>query len=136
MNYWTALRNIDVRDVDSDGFSYLLSYQYKPSLFGFGADFEFLPDRFGSDAYAPQAYVLFGSLVYAGVGAGWVYTNSSFADNPFYSLRAGLDLNLAPHLHLDLYGQYRFESRHDLQDDDRRIDTDTIFLGAAFRLVF
>jgi hypothetical protein len=136
VNYWRTIDTIELDDIDRDGFGYLLTYQYKPVPFGFGIDLEMLPDRFGSDAYAPQAYVLFGDVIYIGAGVGWVYTDDSFADNPFYSLRLGLDFEVLPHLYLDFYSQYRFESRHDLRDDDRRIDTDTVFLGAAVRLAF
>lgn len=135
-NYWRTLDDIDFGDIDRDGFGYFLSYQYKPTLFGLGVDLEMLPDRFGSDAYAPQGYVLFGDVIYAGAGVGIVYTDDGFADDPFYSLRAGLDIPILPQFRLDIYGQYRFESRHDLRDEDSRIDTDTVFLGAAGRFLF
>jgi hypothetical protein len=134
VNYWEALDDIEIDDIDKEGLGYLVSYQYKPSLLGLGVDLEMLPDRFGSDAYAPQAYLLFGGLIYAGAGAGILYTDSEFADDPFFSLRAGLDLSLLPRLSLDIYGQYRFESQQDLEDEETRIDTDTIYLGVAVRL--
>lgn len=136
VNYWTVLDDIDVHEIDDDGFGLVLSYQYKPDLFGFGVDLEILPDRFGDDSFAPQAYVLVGGLIYAGAGIGIVHDGDDFADDPFFSFRAGVDIELVPRLHLDIYGQYRFESRHDLhtdKDNEERIDTDTIYLGAAVR---
>jgi hypothetical protein len=30
-NYWTALKNVDVHNIDKDGFSWLASYQYQPA---------------------------------------------------------------------------------------------------------
>lgn len=136
VNYWTALDDIDVHDIDDDGFGYVLSYQYKPELLGIGVDVEMLPDRFGEDSFAPQAYLLVGGVIYAGAGIGIIYADEDFAEDPFYSFRAGLDLEVVPQLHLDIYGQYRFESGEDIAADDseKNIDTDTIFLGAALRL--
>jgi hypothetical protein len=133
-NYWTALSDIDVNNVNDNGFSYLVSYQYKPGLLGLGLDAEMLPDRFGEDSYAPQAYLLLGKAIYAGAGIGWVYANDEFANDPFFSFRAGLDLEVLPHIHLDIYGQYRFESTQELESDRTDIDTDTIYLGAAVRI--
>ena len=134
VNYWTSLHNIDVHNVDSHGFGYVLSYQYKPGLVGIGIDAEMLPDRFGQDSYAPQAYLLLGGVIYAGAGIGIVYADDQFANDPFFSFRAGLDLEVLPSIHLDIYGQYRFESTQDLKNDSgKNIDTDTIFLGAAVR---
>lgn len=134
VNYWVALDDIDVKDVDDNGFSYLASYQCRGSLLGLGIDAEMLPDRFGEDAYAGQAYLILGKAIYAGAGIGMNYTNGDFADEPFYSLRAGLDLEIVSGLHLDIYGNYRFNDKTDLEGENTNIDTDTIFLGAALRV--
>lgn len=135
VNYWTSLDDIDVHDIDDDGFGYVLSYQYKPEWIGIGIDAEMLPDRFGEDSYAPQAYLLVGGPLYAGAGIGIVYADDDFADDPFFSFRAGVDLEVVPQLHLDIYGQYRFEASEDISGDgDKNIDTDTIFLGVAVRV--
>lgn len=136
VNYWVAVDNIDVKNVDDNGFSYLVSYRYQGDLLGLGVDVEMLPDRFGEDTYAPQAYLTLGKAVYVGAGAGYVYSDGDFAEDPFFSLRAGLNLEVLPGLNLDVYGQYRFESTQDLKDEATDIDTDTVFLGAALRLSF
>ena len=137
-NYWVTLENLDDEDInnlDENGFSYYASYQYWPSLLGLEAQVELYPDWIGQDdAYAPQAYLLLGSTLYAGAGAGIMYFNDEWADDPFYALKAGLNLELLPSLYLDITANYRFKSKTQLQDSSSNIDTDTVFLGAALRL--
>lgn len=132
VNYWVALDDIE-SDVDEEGFSYLISYQYRPELLGLEADVEFLPDRFGEDAIAPQAYLVVGKALYAAAGIGIIHQDSDWADDPFYSFKVGLDLEILSGLYLDLSANYRFESKSELESSDTDIDTDTVFLGAALR---
>lgn len=134
VNYWVAIDDIDTDNVDDNGFSYLASYQYRPGLLGLEVDAEFMPDRFGKDAWAPEAYLLLGKAVYAGAGIGIVNSGSDFADEPFFALKAGLDLELLPRVHLDIAANYRFNDQSDIENSTTDIDTDTIFLGAALRL--
>ncbi|HMO50021.1 MAG TPA: hypothetical protein PKE26_04040 [Kiritimatiellia bacterium] len=136
INYWVALDDIDVDNVDDDGFSYLLTYQYRTGLLGLQLDLEMLPDRFGEDAYAPAAYLLLGKALYAAVGVGMVYQDSEWADDPFIAFKAGVDLNLVANLYLDISASYRFDSKTKLSDATEDIDTDTVFLGAALRFGF
>lgn len=137
-NYWVALEDIEVDDekFDDDGVSYLASYQYWPSLLGLELDVELLPDRFGESAFAPEAYVLLGRSIYCGLGIGIIYSDDDFADEPFFALRAGLNLELLPSLYLDISGNYRFNDSAEFKDDNTDIDTDTVFLGATARLAF
>lgn len=137
-NYWVALEDIEVesKKFDDDGVAYLASYQYWPGLLGLELDVEFLPDRFGESAFAPEAYVLFGRSIYCGLGIGITYSDDDFADEPFYALRAGLNLELLPILYLDISGNYRFNDSAELKDEKSDIDTDTVFLGATVRLAF
>jgi hypothetical protein len=132
-NYWSSIDDIKENDgdIDDDGFSFIGMYQYWPSLLGFGLEAEFLPDRFGETAIAPAAYVFVGKAIYAGAGIGITYSDSDFADQPFFALRAGLDLEIIPRIHVNIYGNYRFNDKAEFNDDDTDIDTDTIFLGAA-----
>jgi hypothetical protein len=133
-NYWIAIDDLE-SDLDENGFSYYLSYQRMSSgPLGFQLDFEVLPDRFGKDAYAPAAYLLLGDAIYAAAGAGIVHTDGNWADDPFFALKAGLNLKLFKGLNLDVYGSYRFDSETDFDDAVDAIDTDTVFLGAAIRL--
>lgn len=133
VNYWVALDDLDEDDVDEDGFSYLISYQYMMDWVGVELDVELLPDRFDEDAVAPAAWFLLGKTLYAGAGIGIVNSDGDFTDEPFFALRAGLNLELLPSLYADLSVNYRFNDEADLDDDDRNIDTDTLFLGAAVR---
>lgn len=133
-NYWTVLDDIDVDDVDEDGFSYFASYQFRPTLIGLQADLEFLPDRFGEDAIAPAAYLILGKAIYAAAGAGILNLDGEWADDPFFALKAGLDLEVLPHIFLDISASYRFDPETKLEDAVDNIDTDTVFLGAAVRL--
>ncbi len=133
-NYWTVIDDIDVSDIDDDGFSYNISYQYRlEGPFALDLTLEKLPDRFGEDVYAPQGYLLLGSVIYAGIGAGAIYTDGDFSDEPFYAIKAGVSLPF-PFLELDLSAHYRFNDFADLDDEDRKIDTDTVFLGGSLRL--
>ncbi len=134
-HYWKVIDDIDVTNIDDSGFSYYVNYRY-----AFRAPLrvelilERLPDRFGKDAYAPQGYLIVGNRIYAGAGVGGVYTDGSFSDEPFYALKAGVSLPLPLWLLLDISAQYRFNDFADLRDEDRKIGTDTVFLGAALRL--
>ena len=136
VTYWVFLDDIEVEDIDEEGFSYLVSYQYRPTLIGLQADVEFLPDMFGEDAIAPAGYLLVGKAIYAAAGVGIVNFDGEWAEEPFYALRAGLDLEVLPSIFLDVSASYRFNSETKLDDAIDDIDTDTVFLGAAVRLGF
>ncbi len=133
--YWSTIDDIEDH-VDDNGYSVYGSYQYWMSLIGIEADIEFLPDKYGEDAIDPQVWILVGSAIYAGAGIGIEYRDGSFADEPFFALRAGLDLELLPSIYLDIYGLYRFNDKADLDNDRTDIDTDTVFLGTAVRFGF
>lgn len=132
-NYWVSVDDLD-NDFDDDGVSFFGSYQYWPSLIGLELDVEFLPDRFGESAVSPQAYLLVGKGIYAGLGIGTTYTDGDFAEEPFYALKAGFNIELLPGIFADIYGNYRFNDKADFDDDDSDIDTDTVFLGMAVRI--
>jgi hypothetical protein len=136
INYWVTLEDIelDSKKFDNDGVAYLASYQYWPGLLGLELDLEILPDRFGETAFAPEAYILLGRSVYCGLGIGILYSDEDFAEEPFFALRAGLNLELLPGIYADFYGNYRFNDSAQLKGEETDIDTDTVFLGAALRL--
>jgi len=136
VNYWTSVKDLDFDDLDKNGFAYFVSWQKRSDLLGFDLTLERMPDRFDSSAWAPQGYVILGRRLYAAAGAGITYADSSFADEPFFALKAGLDLQVIPGLAVDISANYRFNDRAELRDRDTKISTDTVFLGAAVRLVF
>ncbi len=138
-HYWTALKSIDVDQVDKNGFSYLACYRYRYQWIGVEADLEWFEKGFGGaqeTVYQPQAYLVVGKVIYAAAGIGGYYADGKFADNPFYALRAGLDIPILPILHLDINANYRFENWNDLSAEGKEIGTDTVTLGAAARLAF
>jgi len=134
-NYWVAIDDIQ-SDVDDDGFSYLASYQHRGGLLGVELAAEFFPDRFGESAWAPQAYLLVGSGIYAAAGIGILSVDGDWADDPFFSFKAGLNFEILPTLYLDISANYRFSEKEQLKGKDTDIDTDTVFFGAAVRLGF
>jgi len=140
VNYWKAIDDIDIDDVDEDGVSYFISYQLRPaSLLKFELDVEMMPDGFAGaeeDVFAPQAYVILGSFIYAALGTGIYYTDGDFADDPFFAVKAGFDLHLLPYFYLDISANYRFDDWDSISDLDDDLSTDTIMLGAAARLQF
>lgn len=136
-NYWVALDDIKIDDIDKEGLSYLLSYQWRPALIGLQADLEILPDMFGKDGVAPAAYVVVGSFIYAALGAGMTHIDGGWADDPFIALKAGLDVTVLPRIHLDISASYRYNGKIrelNVGDEVKKIDTDTVFLGAAVRI--
>ncbi len=135
-NYWLTIDDIDTDNIDENGLSFYASYQYWMGLIGIEADIEVLPDKFGEDAFAPQIFILAGSGVYAGAGIGIEYRDGSFAEEPFFALKAGINLELLPSIYLDIYGTYRFNDTADLDATLDDIDTDTVFLGTAVRMSF
>lgn len=140
VHYWRTLDEIgdDFDDIDEDGLSALLSYQFVPGgLIKFQVDAEYFEKGFGGtedDAISPQVYVLLGGTIYAGVGAGIIYSDN-FDDGEsdvFYAARLGLDMTLLPRLHLDINANYRNTEWDQLEE----ADTDTITLGAVVRFAF
>lgn len=135
-NYWVMLEDIDVDEVDEEGFGYLATLQLRNGMVGLGFDVEMMPDRFGEDAYAGQAYIIVGEGLYGAAGIGINNIDGDFAEEPFYNLRVGLNLELVSGLYLDINANYRFNEIAEIENEVEEIDTDTIFLGAALRLQF
>jgi hypothetical protein len=102
--------------LDENAFSILGSYQLSGGLLSFEADLEYVFDLFGTGeaAWMPQAYVLAGGLIYGGLGIGISYFDGDWSSDPFYNLRAGVDLPLGG-MDLDMYATYQFWSDEDLK---------------------
>jgi len=140
VNYWTVVDDIDDRDMDENGTSWLVSYQYKlAALLRLEADLEIFPSDFQGihgTVYAPQGYLVVGMGIYAAIGVGILCDDGDFDDAVFYALRAGIELEILTALYLDLNANYRFAEDTSLGDAVEDIDGDTITLGAALRLEF
>ena len=139
LHYWYALEDIDKDNVDDKGYALQFSYQYvTTSLLKIEADLDVLQEEYaGSDStvFSPQAFLLLGKAVYAGAGVGINYSDGSFAESPFFALRAGVELEVLPALYVDISANYRFET-WDFDAIKEDIDTDTITLGAQVRIEF
>jgi len=139
VHYWVALDDIDVDNVDEDGYDMILSYQYVNSgFFKIEADLELHQEGYAGaeeEVWSPQAYFLIGKGLYGGAGIGINYSNGDFAKNPFYALRVGIDIEVLPSLFLDLNANYRFEN-WDFDRIKEDVDTDTVTVGAILRLQF
>jgi len=137
-HYWKTVKNIDVDKIEESGMAYFASLQLKlPAIFKVGVDVELLPDDFAGskkESYAPQAYVVVGSAIYAALGIGKYYVDSAWWDDPFYNIRAGFDFDILPGVYLDIHGNYRFIEWDKIKDVDKDVDTDTVTLGAALRI--
>lgn len=133
VNYYTAIGDLPEK-IDRDGLSYLVSYQYAPSMiFKIEGALELFPDLAGSGnpVLAPLVFATVGGLFYAGVGVGIYYHSGDFGDSPFYMLRAGVDFPILPRLFLDINANYRFNDWRTIEWAD--VDRNTIRLGAALR---
>ncbi len=133
-NYWKTLNDIDVKNIDENGLSWLASYQYVPDgIFKLEIDLEYYPSlgAEGKAYWSPEAFLLVGGTLYAGVGIGDYFNGDIFSDKPFFMLRAGIDFAILPFLFLDVNANYRFNNWDNVADD---VDTNTIRLGAAVRI--
>ena len=140
-NYWRTIDDIDLDffdDIDDDGLALIGSYQYVPAgIFRLEVALEYFDEGFGGSpdsAFSPQAYVLVGKGIYAGLGLGITYSNGFEDDlsDPFFAARGGFDMTLLPGVHLDLNANYRFDAWSELDE----ASTDAIFLGAQVRVAF
>jgi hypothetical protein len=137
IHYWRAVSHLD-SSFDRSGAAGMLSAQYVPvGLFKVEGDLEYFPKGFGgadTTAWSPQIYLLVGDRLYAGVGAGVIYSKSFSGElsDVFYAARVGTDLVLLPSLHLDVNANYRFKDWNQI----KQASTDTITLGAVLRLAF
>lgn len=136
VHYWKTIDDIDFDNYDDNGYTMLVSYQYKPTLIGCELDLEFSNQDFGGSSesvLSPQAYFILGGLIYGGLGIGSYYVDSDWSD-PFYALKLGVDFELAQ-LHFDINANYRFDEwDYDTVADD--VDTDKITLGLVVRYEF
>ena len=140
VNYWDSVEDLKhegIQGLEDSGYSYYASYQFWPALLGFELQVEGAPDWIGQGAaYSPAAYVLIGGWLYGGVGIGWSYADGNWSSDPFYALKAGLNMELFPGLYLDISANYHVNSRTELEGVVDNIKTDAVFLGAGLRIGF
>jgi hypothetical protein len=133
VSFW-SFSDVSEADVeDESGLSFTASYQRHGDLLGVELAAEIFPYRLDGDAWAPQAYLLLGSDIYAGIGVGIMNVEGDWADDPFFALKAGLNFELRPDLFLDVSTGYRFAGKEELKDGITEIDSDTFHVGVALR---
>ena len=123
----------DAESIDDSNFNFVASAKFPFGPLKLDTDVEFVPDYRGSDEmlYQPQVFALLGGLIYGGAGIGFGYIDGEWFDNPFYALRAGVDLPVGK-LHLDINANYRFLSTEALESADEE-DLDSVTFGAIVR---
>lgn len=126
----------DTPEVDENAFNLMGAIQFCGATISVEGDVEWIPDYLGSEEslLMPQAYLLLGNRIYAGAGIGIGYFDGEWFDDPFYALRAGIDIPLGT-LHLDINANYRFMSS-DVFDDVDESDLNSITFGAIAKFEF
>ncbi|MDF3130660.1 hypothetical protein P0Y35_15735 [Kiritimatiellaeota bacterium B1221] len=136
-HYWKVLDDIGDEDFDETGLSYIGMYRYDSGLLAIQAEMEVYPGDFGNvseEVLSPQVVAILGDGLYAGIGAGILYSDGEFANKPFFLLRAGINILTIGPIVLDINANYIFTDFDELSSSD--IDSDTITLGAMLRWDF
>src|SRR5215210_7069868 len=115
IHHWQTVDDLadeGFEDLDSEGTSGIVSYQYMPEgIFSLELDLEYFADGFAGSterALSPQAYVLVGHGLYAGAGVGVTHSDGETSDM-FYAARLGFDISIIPRLSVDVNANYRFD---------------------------
>lgn len=137
-HYFQTVDSLD-KPFEEDGLAPVVSLKMEmASLLHLQLDGVLYPDGYAGsekDVLSPQAFLLLGSGLYAGLGVGTLYADGEFSDSPFFIVRAGVDIALFPALHLDINANYEFSDWDGINDLDENVDTDTVTLGAALRFL-
>lgn len=133
VHYLRNLGDIKEQGYEPNSFSLLGSYQYAGSLLKFEGDVEYIFDFAGTDEpmWQPSAWLLAGGAIYGGAGIGIGYIDGDWQNDPFYAIRAGVELAFAT-LDIDLFATYRFQSDPDLEKLTGE-DLDSVTFAAVLR---
>jgi hypothetical protein len=135
VHYLRSLGDIDTDELDlsKDSFGLIGSVMGNAGLIKLEGQVEYIFDYLGTDEgmFIPQGWALLGSMIYGGAGIGIGYIDGDWQSDPFYGLRAGVNLPLGG-LGLDVYGTYYFWNDDDLEDLTGE-DLDSITLAAILR---
>ena len=139
--YWYSIDEAKDKSFDRDGLGWMISSRIPLSrAFAIGLEVEQSPDNFvflDERLYLPSAYAIIGDGVYCGLGVGAYYYDGDFYGDMWYALRAGIKVPLLGNgLVLDVNVNYRVEDWDGIKDATDDVDTDTLMIGAALRLVF
>jgi hypothetical protein len=120
IHYLRTVDNIsddDSVDLNRNSVSLVVSSLWDFGLIAVDGQVEYMFDYVGTGdpLWQPQVWGLLGDLIYGGLGVGIGYTDGEWLDDPFYAIRAGVDLPLGG-AGLDLYGTYRFQGAPEFED--------------------
>jgi hypothetical protein len=119
LHYLHNLGDIDANgtDLSKESFGLIGSYKFGMAMMTLEAQGEYIFNYAGSDEamFIPSGWALLGSMVYAGAGMGIGHIDGEWQSDPFYALRAGVNLPLMA-FKLDLYGTYNFWSNEDIKN--------------------
>lgn len=120
-------------DLNQDSFSLLASIKNNMGLIKLDGQVEYIFDYLGTDEpmWVPSAWALIGNTIYGGAGIGIGHTDGEWQTNPFYALRAGVELPLGG-MGLDAYASYQFQSGAELEDLTGE-DLDSLTFAALLR---
>ena len=136
IHYLRTLGDISEDDAISlkqDSFSLLGSMQNGLGPITLDTEVEYIFDYIGTgnEMWQPSLWALLGKMIYGGAGIGIGYTDGDWQKNPFYALRAGVQLPLGG-LALDGYASYRLQKNQELNDLTGE-DLDSITFAALLR---
>ena len=137
IHYLRTLGSIkDNPEWDPNSVGFMVSYQYVFGSVRLEGDLEWVPDYGGSDKtlFQPQAWLLLGKMIYLSAGIGGSYIDGDWFDNPFYGLRAGVNLTLIG-VNFDGFTSYRFQSSNVFENIDED-DLDALTFGVLVRVEF
>ncbi len=139
--YWYSIDEAKDQSFDRDGLGWMISSRIPLSdFFAIGLEVEQSPDNFvflDKHLYLPAAYAVLGNGVYGAIGFGTYYYDGDFYGDVWYALRVGFKVPLITDaLVLDVNVNYRVEEWDGIKEADDYVDTDTLMIGAALRLVF
>jgi hypothetical protein len=136
VHYLRQISDFDDDEIDKDNFGLIGSLQFGLAMLTLEGNAEYVFDYLGTDEglFEPSAYALIGGFIYGGAGIGVGRFNGEWQDDPFYALRAGVDVPFGP-VSFDIYGTYRFQKDEELEDLTGD-DLDAITLAAVLRKSF
>jgi hypothetical protein len=135
IHYLRNLGDIDESgiDLDKNSIGIVGSILARAAFLNLEGQVEYITDYAGTDEgmWIPQGWALIGSMIYAGAGIGIANFDGEWQDDPFYGLRAGVNIPLGS-LGLDTYATYLFWN-DDAFEDVTGEDLDSITFAALLR---
>jgi len=120
-------------DLDENNLGFVGSVMGHAAFLKLEGQVEYISSYLGTDEglWIPQAWAMVGGPLYAGAGIGIGHFHDEWMSDPFYALRAGVDLPLGP-VGLDMYGTYQFWNS-DAFDEVNESDLDSVTFAALLR---